>query len=89
MGDKWDANPEADFARRFGRPPAELGVSSSDTACPDIWELDNGDVAVIGKDLTENYAGRLPSGVRLSPGEKLVVIPGVTLASAKRDIPDA
>lgn len=88
MSEKWDANPEAGFARRLGRPPAELGVTAEDSTCPDIWELDNGDVAVIGTELTENYSGRLPDGVRLSPGEKLVVIPRVTLAAAKPDIPD-
>lgn len=89
MSDKWDANPEAGFKRRLGQSPAELGVTAEDTTCPDIWELDNGDIAVIGTELTRNYAGRLPDGVSLSPGERLVVIPGVTLKSAKPHIPDA
>lgn len=89
MEKKWDADPGAGFKRRLGKPPSELGVTAEDTTCPDIWELDNGDVAVIGTELTENYAGRLPDGVLLSPGEKLVVIPGATLKSAKPDIPDA
>lgn len=89
MSNKWDANPDADFKRRLGESPAELGVTAEDTSCPDIWELDNGDIAVIGTELTENYSKRLPSGVSLAPGEKLVIIPRVTLQSAKPHIPDA
>lgn len=89
MGEKWGANPEAGFNKRLGRPPVELGTTAEDTTCPDIWELENGDIAVIGTELTASYSGRLPSGVVISPGEKLVVIPRVTLISAKPDIPDA
>lgn len=54
-----------------------------------MWELDNGDVAVIGTELTSVYAGRLPAGVSIDPGESLVVIPRSTIVSAKVDIPDA
>lgn len=51
--------------------------------------LDNGDVAVIGRDMTPAYAPRLPKGVALAPDERLVVIPGNMLTAAKADIPDA
>jgi hypothetical protein len=57
--------------------------------CPDIWELDNGDIAVIGRDLTHMYAGRLPGDVRVGLDERLVIIPGDMLRAAKVDIPDA
>jgi hypothetical protein len=57
--------------------------------CPDIWQLSNGDIAVIGRDLTASYGLRLPDGVRLSADERLVVIPGNMLSAAKADIPDA
>jgi len=66
-----------------------LGTTGSQVTCPDIWELDNGDIAVIGVDFAASYAGRLPGGVVISPDERLVVIPRVTLMSAKPDIPDA
>ena len=49
----------------------------------------NGDVAVIGRDLTTVYGTRLPQGVYLAPDERLVVIPGNMLSAAKKDIPDA
>jgi hypothetical protein len=51
--------------------------------------LDNGDVAVIGADLTASYEARLPDGVSIDPGERLVVIPRATIHAAKADIPDA
>jgi transposase len=72
----------------FIRDP-ELDVTQNKTGSPDIWELDNGDIAVIGTDLTDGYAGRLPDGVGIGLGERLIVIPRVTLLSAKPDIPDA
>lgn len=88
MDGKWDANRGADFRRRLGKSAQELGESDHGPSCPDIWELDNGDIAVIGRDLTANYAGRLPDGVAIGAGEKLVVIPRSMMIAAKPDIPD-
>ncbi|WP_047867707.1 hypothetical protein [Nocardiopsis sp. RV163] len=85
----WEADPSADMARRLGRSPAELGNTDRASGCPDIWELDNGDIAVIGRDLTDAYAERLPSGAAIAEDERLVVIPRNTLIAAKADIPDA
>jgi len=89
MSKKWDANPTANLCRRLGKSAHELDVTTGNASCPDIWELDNGDVVVIGTNLTEAYAGRLPPGVSIDPGESLVVIPRVTAVSAKADFPDA
>jgi hypothetical protein len=86
---KWNADPAAGLGRRLGKSPRELGTTGDPTQCPDLWELTNGDFGVIGVDLTDSYAGRLPEGVVISPGERFVVIPRVTLLSAKPDIPDA
>ncbi len=58
-------------------------------SCPDIWELENGDVAVIGTDMRKAYATRLPAGVTIDDHESLVVIPRRMLITAKPDIPDA
>lgn len=57
--------------------------------CPDIWELDNGDFAVIGRDLTKAYSEGLPEDAVIGAGERLVVIPRLTLLAAKAHIPDA
>jgi hypothetical protein len=89
MARAWEADPSALLMRRLGKTAAELGHSDNNDECPDIWQLDNGDIAVIGRDLTAAYAARLPSGVRLSPDERLVVIPGSMLSAAKEDTPDA
>lgn len=86
---RWEADPTATFARRWGKSPHELGNTSGDGSCPDIWELTNGDVAVIGQDLTDVYRGQLPEGVSIDPGERLVVIPRSTIIAARTDIPDA
>lgn len=85
----WEADPTATMTRRLGRSPAELGNTDRVSGCPDIWELDNGDIAVIGRDLTESYARRLPPGAAIAEDERLVIIPRNTLTSAKADIPDA
>jgi hypothetical protein len=89
MGAKWDAEPAANFHRRLGKSAHELGTTGGDASCPEMWELDNGDVAVIGTELTSAYAGRLPGGVTVDQGEGIVVIPRSTIVSAKADIPDA
>lgn len=85
----WEADPTALLARRLGKSAQESGNSRDDDDCPDIWLLDNGDVAVIGRDLTAVYETRLPTGISLAADERLVVIPGNMLGAAKPDIPDA
>jgi hypothetical protein len=85
----WEADPSATFARRLGKPARELGGSSGKQGCPDIWELSNGDIAVIGRRLSDAYAGRLPEDVTLAEDEALVVIPRAMIIAAKKDIPDA
>ncbi|MEV0805336.1 hypothetical protein [Micromonospora sp. NPDC050200] len=89
MAGRWEADPGATFTRRLGRSAAELGESGGTTTCPDVWELSNGDVAVIGRDLTEAYIGRLPDGVTVGADERLVIIPHSMIVAAKPDIPDA
>ena len=88
QGDR-DADSPVGFRRRLGKSPQELGVSSSSSSCPDIWELTDGDFAMIGRDQTANYAGRLPEGVSIGADERLVVLPRAMVLAAKSDIPDA
>ncbi|RKN39501.1 hypothetical protein [Streptomyces hoynatensis] len=85
----WEADPSVPFVRRLGKSARELGTTADEDGCPDIWELGNGDIAVVGRDLTDAYAARLPADVTLAPDERLVVIPGAMLRSAKPDIADA
>ncbi|MBE2997696.1 hypothetical protein IDM40_03090 [Nocardiopsis sp. HNM0947] len=85
----WEADPTAAMSRRLGRSPKELGNTDKASGCPDLWELDNGDIAVIGRDLTDTYRRRLPHDAAIAEDERLVIIPRNTLISAKADIPDA
>ena len=85
----WEADPTTGFRRRLGKSAAELGQTNATPKCPDIWELDNGDVAVVGRDLTTSYRERLPEGVHIGIDERLVVIPRTMIVAAKPDIPDA
>lgn len=91
----WEADPNAVFLCRFGKPPHEVKLKSGSPptqegfTCPDIWQMSNNDVAIIGRDLTEVYRNQLPKGVFLGENERIVIIPGELLSSAKKDIPDA
>ncbi|MEU9128803.1 hypothetical protein AB0D08_11925 [Kitasatospora sp. NPDC048540] len=85
----WEADESATFVRRAGKSAAELGSTGGGNGCPDIWELSNGDFAIIGRDLTDAYAAGLPDDVSIGPDERLVVIPRIMVAHAKLDFPDA
>jgi hypothetical protein len=87
MARPWEADPETSFKRRMGKSPQELGTTTDSPDCPDIWELENGDVAVIGRDLTGSLGKRLPAGVSVGEDERLVVIPRSMMVAAKPDIP--
>ena len=76
------------FVKRIGPDPHANGAQSLGChGCPDIWELDNGDFAVIGADITD-YAANLPPSAGCAPDERMVRIPRKTLVLAKADIPD-
>jgi hypothetical protein len=76
------------FVRRIG-PTEDRGTQACHGCygCPDIWELDNGDFAVIGTDITE-HAGKLPPTAGCAPDERMVRIPRYLLIHAKAHIPD-
>jgi hypothetical protein len=52
-------------------------------------ELDSGDFAIIGEDITKQCRGHLPPTVGCGPDERVVRIPRKTLVLAKSDIPDS
>lgn len=89
MSRPWEIDPTAEFARRLGKSARELGDSRDTPDCPDIWELNNGDVAIVGRDVTDTYTSRMPEDMSIGADERLVVIPGTMLRAAKKDIPDA
>lgn len=77
------------FLRRLGNDssPNRLHCSGS-SGCPDIWEMENGDFAIIGTDIT-NLASVLPPSAGCATNERIVKIPRILLVRAKRDIPDS
>ncbi|RNL87534.1 hypothetical protein [Halostreptopolyspora alba] len=84
----WDVNPSARFKRRLGKTAAELGDSRIGKDCPEFWELDDGDVAVIGRDATALLADRIPDDVSMAPDERIVVVPGDQFRSTIPDVVD-
>ena len=76
------------FTKRLGPDPHANGAKSAGcSGCPDIFELDNGDFAIIGADITD-AAAKLPPSAGCGPDERIVRIPRKTLVLAKMDIPD-
>jgi hypothetical protein len=76
------------FLKRLGPDPHANGARTEALhGCPDIFELDSGDFAVIGSDITRIASGRLPADASCGPDERIVMIPRRTLVLAKPDIP--
>jgi hypothetical protein len=74
--------------RRLGSTPLQRGSQTNGT-CPDIFELSDGNFAVIGTDVTALLAQHLPADAGVASYERIVAISRTTLISAKPDIPDS
>jgi hypothetical protein len=75
------------FTKRLGLSPQDLNFCAH--GCPDILEMENGDFAVIGTDITGEASGQLPAGSGCAPAERIIRIPRQLLIRARRDIPTA
>jgi hypothetical protein len=76
------------FVRRLGPDPHANGAQTPALQnCPDIWELDSGDFAVIGIEATDALHGKLPLTASCGPDERIVIVPRRILVGAKPDIP--
>ncbi|MFD0549881.1 hypothetical protein ACFQ0X_12250 [Streptomyces rectiviolaceus] len=73
--------------RRIGASPRARG-SVSGQNCPDIFELSDGNFAIIGTDATTALDAELPSDASRAAYERIVVVTRETLVRAKADIPD-
>ena len=79
------------FKRRIG-PDIHKDSMGGDTetpaaaSCPDIWELEDGNIAVIGIRKTAALLKHLPQGAGCGPDEEIVVLPRGLLLNAKSDI---
>ena len=82
-------NANFEFLRRIGPDPHRDGRQTIALQnCPDIWELANGDFAVIGIDITNATKAKLPPTAGCGPDERIVRIPRNLLVGAKREIPN-
>lgn len=77
------------FLRRLGPDPHAGGAQTAALCnCPDLFELEDGNFAVIGIDMTAKAAPSLPPSASCGPDERIVWIPRKLLVLAKSDIPD-
>ena len=78
------------FARRIGPDPHRDGNTTSNLlGCPDIWEMDDGSFAVIGRRATNDLRHLLPASASCGTDEEIVILPRSTLVHARGDIPTA
>lgn len=78
------------FLRRLGPDPHANGAQTiALKGCPDIFELESGDFAIIGIDITDRSVSHLPATAGCGPDERIVLLPRKTLVLAKGDIPDS
>jgi len=76
------------ITRRIGsHPHAVDSLTSSKPGCPDIFELSNGNFAVIGRNKTRALKGRLPNDASCGPDESIVEVDRHVLVNARNDIP--
>lgn len=76
------------FKKRLGPDPHANGAQTACLqGCPDIFELQTGDFAVIGRDITAEAVDQLPATAGCGPDERIVWIPRKTLVFARPDIP--
>ena len=82
------------FKKRCGQDPHLLpeiirnGKSAAADGCPDIWELNNGDFAIIGIRKTREFLHLLPESAGCGLDEEIVLVPRIVMANAKRDLPN-
>lgn len=79
-----------EFKERISKSPKDLGISAlcgELIVCPDLWELDTGDFAAIGKDVSQELKDKLPSDVNVGPDERIILLPRKIITSAKPNIP--
>jgi hypothetical protein len=77
--------PAAAVRRRIGSTPQDRG-SATNCTCPDIFELADGNFAIVGTLRTAELSDTLPEGATVSPHGDLLVITRETLLAAVREL---
>jgi len=77
------------FKQRIGEDPHKNNEASvGANGCPDIWELNDGNFAVIGIRKTSELSQILPETANCGYDEEIVVVPRKLLVNAKNFIPN-
>lgn len=72
---------------RLGAAPRDRnGACVACDNCPDVFELPDGSLAVIGTDVTDELRGLLPADAGCGSGERIVTLPREVLAAAFADL---
>ncbi|MCM4082437.1 hypothetical protein [Paractinoplanes hotanensis] len=80
------ALPASPILRRLGSSPRARG-SATECTCPDLFELADGNFAVIGTDRTDELRHHLPEDAGVAQYERIVVVSRETLVAARKDLP--
>lgn len=80
-----------EFIRRIGPDPhiddsGDPKPTPQADGCPDIWELGDGSIAIIGGRATKDALSALPEGVSCGPDEEMIVFPREQLVRASEAI---
>lgn len=80
-----EKNVRLAVGRRLGVAPSERAdYCSSSGNCPDVFELENGDYAIIGQDVSFDLD--LPADAGRSEAERIVVVPRPVMLAAAREL---
>ena len=78
---------QPNFLRRIGPDPHSDGKQTPGCdGCPDIWELANGDIAVIGIRITAAAKAQLPNTAGCGADEEIVLVPRSIFLAARPDL---
>ena len=75
------------FIRRLGQNGRSLCAHGFH--CPQILEMEDGDFAAVGQDMTAEAIPVMPPGPGVGPHERVVRIPRRVLIEARAEIPAA
>jgi hypothetical protein len=77
---------DMEFVRRIGPDPHASGDPTPGAkGCPDVWELDGGDIAIIGINRTAKLSSKLPGTASCGSDEQIVVVPRGIFDAAAHD----
>lgn len=77
------------FKQRVGLDPhRDGGTTAAAGGCPDIWELIDGNFAIIGIEKTSVLKAHLPPSASCGQDESIVVLPRELLVHARSYIPE-